>query len=69
METAKTAAGAGKGGEKEAELAAEAAAAEKEVEADQYGIDAMESSRKDLESDAFVKAASSNPARPGPFGK
>ena len=69
LETAKTAAGAGKGGEKEAELAAEVAAAEKEVEADQYGIDAMESSRKDLESDAFVKAASSKPARPGPFGK
>ena len=67
LEVAKMAAGTAKGGAKETEAAAEAAALEKEVRDDQFGLDAMESSRQELESDAFVKAASSKTTRPGPF--
>ena len=67
LEVAKKAAGKAKGEAKEADAAAEVEALEKEVKDDQFGLDAMESSRQELESDAFVKAASAKTTRPGPF--
>ena len=67
LEVAKKAAGTAKGEAKEAEAAAEVEALEKEVKDDQFGLDAMESSRQELESDAFVKAAGAKTTRPGPF--
>ena len=64
QEAAKKAEEAGAGGEEEAEQSAEA---EKDVQAEQTLIEAMEAQRAELESEAFGKAAGNKPARSSPF--
>ena len=64
QEAAKKAEEAGAGGQEEAE---QVAAAEKDVQAEQTLIEAMEAQRAGLESEAFSKAAGNKPARSGPF--
>ena len=64
QEAAKKAEEAGAGGEEEAE---QSAAAEKDVQAEQTLIEAMEAQRAELESEAFGKAAGNKPARSSPF--
>ena len=65
QEAAKKAVEAGTGGQAEAEQAA--TAAEKEVQAEQDLIEALEAQRTELESEAFCKIAGGRPARSSPF--
>ena len=64
QEAAKKAEEAGAGGEEEAE---QSAAAEKDVQAEQTLIEAMEAQKAELESESFGKAAGNKPARASPF--
>ena len=63
QEAAKKAGEAG-GGQEESERAA---AIEKDVQAEQALIEAMEAQRSNLESEAFSKAPAAKPARGSPF--